>query len=321
MHTLRPMHTLRRSLDKDHDLNSNEAIVAIANPSAGRGCRQGAEPAWIKRLPANAKMRFSEHPNHAEELALEASLLGCSMIVAIGGDGTVHEVLNGLLRNSRNGSCLGIIATGTANDYAKSLWAYRSKHASNSDRVDVGRVHWGEHHRYFANVAGVGLPGKVAHFARPMRRLFPRLRYTLALLRCLGGAFRTEEIEVSLDVSDPPVSALEKQVLMLSIAIGTREGSFELAPNAKFDDGLFDVLQVGGLSRLDLLRYFPGVLRGRIPTTDPRIFTSRCSRLSLRSSRPFPVHLDGESPSPIPTTGLTECQFEVLPKRISVQLL
>ena len=302
-------------------MNSNEAIVAIANPSAGRGCREGAVPAWIKRLPSNAKIKFSEHPNHAEELALEASLMGCSMVVAVGGDGTVHEVLNGLLRNSENGSSLGIIAAGTANDYAKSLSAYRGKHASTSDRVDVGRVEWGECNRYFANVAGVGLPGKVAYFARPMRRLFPRLRYTLALLRCLGAAFRTEEIEVSKDVSDPTASDSEKHVLMLSIAIGTREGSFELAPNAKFDDGLFDVLQVGGLSRMDLLRYFPGVLRGKIPTTDPRIFTSTCSRLSLRSPRPFSMHLDGESPSPFSTAGLSECHFELLPKRISVQLL
>ena len=94
-------------------------------------------------------------------------------------------------------------------------------------------MHWGDCNRYFANVAGVGLTGKVAHFARPMRRLFPRLRYTLALLRCLGGAFNTEEIEVSLDVSDRAASALEKQVLMLSIAIGTREGSVQTAARAK----------------------------------------------------------------------------------------
>ncbi len=275
----------------------------------------------MNRLPSDTPLKFTEHPNHAEEMAYEASLLACDMVVAIGGDGTVHEVLNGLLRNKDNVSSLGIIAVGTANDYAQSLAAFRAKLASDSDRVDVGLVQWGEYKRFFANVAGIGLPGKVAEFARPMRRLFPRLRYTLALLRCLGGDFCTEAIEVSLDLTDPSASASEKQVLMLSIAIGTREGSFELAPNAKFDDGLFDVLHVGNLSRLDLLRYFPSVLRGRIPTTDPRICSSTCSRVSLRSSRPFPLHLDGEFPSTFPLTGLTECQFELLPKRISVRLL
>lgn len=301
-------------------MQSYQSIVAIANPSAGRARRKGAEPDWVKRLPSNAQLKFSEHPNHAEDLAHEASIAGCSMVVAIGGDGTVHEVLNGLLQNSQNDSSLGIIAAGTANDYAKSLSAYRAKHATESERVDVGRVQWGECKRFFANVAGIGLPGKVADFARPMRRLFPRLRYTLALLRCLGGAFSTERIAISLDATEGSTPALEKPVLMLSIAIGTREGSFELAPNAKFDDGLFDVLQVGGLSRLDLLRYFPGVLRGRIPTTDPRIFANTCGRLTVRSLRPFPLHLDGEFPISFPTTGLTECQFELLPNFISVRL-
>ncbi len=275
---------------------------------------------WAKRLPLDVQLKFTSHPNHAEEMAHEASLAGCSMVIAIGGDGTVHEVLNGLMRNRENPSTLGIIAAGTANDYAQSLSVYRIQQTLDSESVDVGRVQWGDCERFFANVAGIGLPGKVAHFARPMRRLFPRLRYTLALLRCLGGSFCTEEIEVSVDHSDRS-SASEKQLLMLSIAIGTREGSFELAPNAKFDDGLFDVLQVGRLTRWDLLRYFPSVLRGKIPTGDARISTSTCRRLSLRSRRPFPLHLDGEFPYQFPSTGRIDCHFELLPKRISVRLL
>ena len=275
---------------------------------------------WANRLPLGVQLKFTAHPNHAEEMAHEASRAGCSMVIAIGGDGTVHEVLNGLMRNRENRSTLGIIAAGTANDYAQSLSAYRIQQPLDSKSVDVGRVRWGDCERFFANVAGIGLPGKVAHFARPMRRLFPRLRYTLALLRCLGGSFCTEEIEVSVDHSDRS-SASEKQLLMLSIAIGTREGSFELAPNAKFDDGLFDVLQVGRLTRWDLIRYFPSVLRGKIPTGDARISSSTCSQLSLRSRRPFPLHLDGEFPNQFPTAGLTECDFELLPKRISVRLL
>ncbi len=275
---------------------------------------------WANRLPLDVQLKFTEHPNHAEEMAHEASLAGCSIVIAIGGDGTVHEVLNGLMRNRENRSTLGIIASGTANDYAQSLAAYRIQQSLDSESVDVGRVRWGDCERFFANVAGIGLPGKVAHFARPMRRLFPRLRYTLALLRCLGESFCTDAIEVSVDHSDRS-SASEKQLLMLSIAIGSREGSFELAPNAKFDDGLFDVLQVGELTRWDLIRYFPSVLRGKIPTGDARISTSTCSRLSLRSPRPFPLHLDGEFPYQFPATGRTECHFELLPKRVSVRLL
>ena len=301
-------------------MNNNKEIVAIVNPSAGRGLRTGTEPMWANRLPLDVQPRFAENAEHAEEMAHEASLGGCLMVIAIGGDGTVHQVLNGLMRNRENRSTLGVIAVGTANDYAQSLAAYRIKHAVDFESVDVGRVQWGVCERFFANVAGIGLPGKVAHFARPMRRLFSRLRYTLALLRCLGGSFCTEEIEVTVGNSDRS-SASKRQLLMLSIAIGTREGSFELAPNAKFDDGLFDVLQVGVLTRWDLLRYFPSVLRGKIPATDARICTSTCSRLSLRSPRPFPLHLDGELPHQFPSHGLTECQFELLPKRISVRLL
>ena len=79
-------------------MNNNKEIVAIVNPSAGRGLRTGAEPMWVNRLPLDVQPRFADNAEHAEEMAHEASLDGCLMVIAIGGDGTVHQVLNGLMR-------------------------------------------------------------------------------------------------------------------------------------------------------------------------------------------------------------------------------
>jgi diacylglycerol kinase family enzyme len=297
-------------------------LLMISNPAAGKRLRHGLElPNWLTSQSQLVEHRPTEYPGHAEKLALDACHKGFDTIIAAGGDGTIHEVLNGIMTSRQHNVRMGVLPVGTANDYAYSLarqaTATEPSAEPFSQRVDIGAMECLGHRRYFANVAGVGFPGRVAELARGMKRLPARLRYTLAIFRCMGASYRTDPI--SLDDQAPT------SYLMISAAIGMREGSYPLTPNAKLDDGLFDLLLVGALHRRDILRYFPRIIRGDIPTTDPRILTDRKAKIVLRSAKPIPFHLDGEDPwrnYPMPKQ-ISEfrLELEVIPSAIAMQLL
>lgn len=116
---------------------------------------------------------------------------------------------------------------------------------------------------------------------------------------------------------------------MISVAIGMREGSYPLSPKAILDDGLFEILEVGALRRRDIVRYFPRILKGDIPTSDPRISTSQREDYLIECDHPVPFHLDGESflasdDAGVVTAGATKrfrLHLEVLPKALAVELL
>jgi diacylglycerol kinase family enzyme len=292
-------------------------ILLISNPAAGKRFKTGLElPGWLTSQTDRIEHRRTEYAGHAQELAQEACLQGVDTIIAAGGDGTIHEVLNGILASSVAGVRMGIVPVGTANDYAYSLAKRPASQERFAQRVDVGAMTCSGHRRYFANVAGVGFPGRAAELARGMKRLPARLRYTLAILRCMGASYQTDPIQ--LDGDEP------KSFLMISAAIGMREGSYPLTPDAKLDDGLFDLLLVGALRRRDILRYFPRMIRGDIPTSDPRIFTDRKSKIVLRSAKPIPLHLDGEDPWKNLDHSLDSSEFclelEVIPRAIVMEL-
>ncbi|MEQ1827174.1 MAG: diacylglycerol kinase family protein [Pirellula sp.] len=294
--------------------NTPSALV-IANPTAGRGrfrqrCLEQSEIAreWV--------WKETEFPGHAEELAAEAGRAGAGLVVAAGGDGTIHEVLNGLLRNPDNQTVLGILPVGTANDY---VMAFRdhAKDRSTPRCVDVGLLQWDDGSRYFVNAAGIGLPGAIADQSRRLRRYPARLRYTLSLALSLGSSFRPAQASMMIDeIAMPPTN-----LLMLSIGIGTHVGSFPLHPAANLEDGELDVLEVGDVGRIELARFVPGLLRGSIPTNHPKVRTHRCRSLGIRASHPLCVHLDGEQPTGLTKSGEVEYTVQVIPTGINMMLI
>ena len=298
-----------------------DEILVIANPKAGR--LRSKQKHFQSRLPSHARWVSTMHPGHAESLALEASINRCRTVIVAGGDGTIHEALNGLMRNPENQTGLGILSVGTANDYAYSLRAQPHSLPCFSRFCDVGLATWQSNSgsygtRYFANVAGIGLPGRVAHFARQMKRIPARIRYTLALIRSMGPAFCPIHSEVTLPNAP---TAVPEELLMLSAAIGAREGSYPLTPNALIDDGLLDILRVAMLRRCDVARYFPRILRGDIPKTDARISEFRAEGISITSRHPIPFHLDGEMPSDPSAANANRLSISVQQQRLAVELL
>src|SRR5262245_58719878 len=200
-------------------------VCVIFNPHAGR--RPLAEHlARFRRL-------FGDHfeplptqrPGHAEELAFQAAQAGFGIVAAAGGDGTVHEVANGLLRASRPETGFGVIPIGSANDYAFSLGpdgdALNGAKTTPERTVDVGVVS-DEHgrQRYFVCCLGLGLNGAVTLESRKIRRLQGIALYGLATLRALWYHYALPLMEFRID-DEAPWSA---PTLMISVLVAQREG-------------------------------------------------------------------------------------------------
>ena len=212
-------------------------------------------------------------------------------MVAAGGDGTVHEVVNGLMRTG-GGVALGVIPLGSGDDFAKLLsndfvFSFTNKKFK---QFDVGRMVSGSDVRYFANGMDIGFG---AHGARNVA-LVPRFLTGIgAYLGALALTMvRYPLLRVRLLLDDAP--AFELTTAMTAVMNGsTFGGSFRVCPEAKPDDGLFDVLLVDAVGRLEILQLVPKILRGS-HAGHPRLRLLRAKRVTIASDDPLLVEADGE---------------------------
>lgn len=287
------------------------SAVILFNPHAGRSQARQRVQAQLRSLPPDWEIWSTETAGHAEELAYRAASSGRELVVAAGGDGTVHEAANGLLRAETASVRLGILPIGSANDYYASLPAGDAPTLA----VDVGYVHEpGGRGRYFLCCLGLGFNGAVTLEARRIRRLQGIALYGLAALKALYRHFRCPEMTLTLD--DEP--ARTEPTLMLSLLIGKREGRFPLAPQAEVDDGLFEYIHAGKLSRLQVLCLLPRLALFGPPRSHPHIRLGRCQNLHLQSTEPLIVHGDGEFFCQ-PEDQVRELTVDILPQRLLIQ--
>lgn len=298
-------------------MSPSETCV-IYNPASGRGwsarCLADLRCAWAER----AAFWPTEAPGQAEELAQKAAHAGFATVAAAGGDGTVHEVANGLLRAERPDVVLAVIPTGSANDYASCLglderWWQRDDPAIQPRALDVGVLRAPGRQRYFVNCLGVGFVGRVAQESRRIRWLKGVPLYGLATLRTLFFHYRLNPMIVRIDGTERTAPTLA-----FSVELGRREGNFVLAPDAVLDDGLFDYIHAGSLRRRDLLRLFPRVLLGwGPPRAYPNLWLGRCRQVRLHAESPLVVHADGELFC-VQADGVRDLEIDLLPKALRV---
>ena len=290
----------------------------IFNPAAGKGQARR----WIDRAcrawPGDIRLLPTDAAGHAEELARASAADGFPVVIAAGGDGTVHEVANGLLRSDRPEVVMSVWPIGSANDYAFTLglcawWKGHLIEPLEARSVDVGCLTAGSRSRFFVNGLGLNFNASVTLESRRISWLRGMPLYGLAMLKALCGQFRKPLMRLRFDGL-----IREMPTLALTVNIGQREGNFPLTPRAELDDGLFDVVHAGPLRRWDLIRHLPGMAAGNLPTRDPRIWQGRCREVEVRSSEPVPVHLDGEIFCRA-EEGISQFQIELLPKRLRVQ--
>jgi diacylglycerol kinase family enzyme len=229
-------------------------------------------------------------------------------------------VANGLLRAGRPDVVFGVWPLGSANDYAHSLGVGSlSALGRGADlgvrQVDVGWVRREDgRERYFVNTLGLGFSGAVALESRRIRRLQGLWLYGLAFFRALYYRYACPVMTVTLDQH-----ARQVPTFSLTVAIGRREGNFVVAPQARLDDGLFDYVHAGPLSRWEVLRYLPRLASGgQLPSDHPALWLGRCQEVRLRSEAPLTVHLDGEFFSR-PEDGVRGLDVRILPGVLRVQ--
>ena len=281
------------------------ATLLILNPASGHGLGRKLRPR-IERALRETGVGFdlveTTAPGDAVRLGREAAAAGVERILAAGGDGTVHEVANGLLEapSAADGAtrpALGTIPIGTGNDFAKLLHVYKlppeeaakRMAAARVERFDVGRV-IGE---YFDNSLGIGFDAEVARQANQTTKLSGLAVYVVAVYKTFVS-FRAPMLEVA--------SAAHSEtgpMMMLECSIGrSAGGGFYLTPDADPADGLLDVCLIRKVGLAKFLRYVPRVLSGKhVGLAEVAMF--RTAALKIRSTdRPLLLHLDGEVRAP-----------------------
>ena len=231
---------------------------------------------------------------HAATLAAEAARARVPLVVAVGGDGTLNEVVNGLVPlRAEYPAAVGAIMTGRGRDACRNLGLARDPRRAARRLVegrfvsrDVGLARWPGGQRYFLGSAGAGFDAVVAE--RAGARGGP-LVYARAVVTSLRD-YRPIEIAVRLDEGDGWAAPAASVVVCNGAWFG---GGMHVAPGARPDDGLLDVVRLGALGRLELLRWLPTVYWGG-HLANPRIQIRRAARVRVDAGARRPVQIDGE---------------------------
>ena len=288
--------------------------LVLVNAAAGRGhYRKKLEQVRQLCQELGAEVAETTSPEEAAERARAAADAGYDRVVAVGGDGTAHHVLNGLagagVIPSENSAALGIVPLGSANDLARNLGLPRDTEPATrlaltgpTRRVDLARVagHW------FGCIASFGLDSHANRIANRHTRLRGTAIYIYALLRTLVE-WRVPVVHIQSDSG-------ELRGPMMLLAVGNASsygGGMRIAPHADMADGRLDLCLVRGMSRLKLLFRFPGVFSGT-HLRHPEVTYLQASRVRVEADRPLDIFADGEF------VGHTPAEVELFPGALTV---
>lgn len=279
---------------------TNHSTKLIINPNAdlGRAWRLAGDLRPIAQEFDGADWTGTVYPTHATELARQAAEENYKLVVAVGGDGTVHEVINGLMqvppdRRPR----LGVVPMGSGNDFAYAIgmdnrpsYALRQVLTGKPKRVDIGRYEDDRGHvEYIDNSVGIGFDATVTLRSRNITYVRGFLVYLIAVLQTIYFNHDAPRMRIKSDNGK-----WEEETLMLVLCNGRREGGgFLVAPEALPDDGIFNFVSVKKVSRLMMLRLLPEVMNGTHGRF-PQVRMGEFHKLEMEADNPLVVHIDGE---------------------------
>jgi len=299
-------------------------IRMIYNPEAdrGRSCQVAGDLHQLSREWGGADWVGTDYPGHACELAAAAAEAGYETVVALGGDGTVHEVVNGIMKvDPARRPRLGVVPLGSGNDFAGGMGI------SPDPAVALRRI-FGECHckpadcgciadasgrtEYWCNVAGIGFDAAINIQSRSIPWLHGFGMYLAATLRTI--ILKYERPRLSIDIDGRKLAG---RFLMLTLGNGTREGGgFRTTPDAKMDDGKLDYVLVESISRMQMLRLIPEFMRGT-QERFPEVHLGQFRKLHLDSDMALPIQADGEMFAPY-AADVREVTVEIVPGALKV---
>ena len=287
-------------------------ITILFNPSAGRGKATRALDEAVevlRRGGVNPQILESRNSQHLVELARNAREDKPDVVVAAGGDGTVHDVLNGIF------PCeipLGIIPVGRGNDLARGLGIpFGPRQAAEvllkgaTREIDLAQVRGANDLSQkgdtrpivYACIGGVGFDSVVNRYANDhARRVHGRLAYLWGILRCLKF-YRAQPLELVSEKQN-----FSGEVMFAVVGNNTSYGDgVKMTPRARLDDGLLDACIIPQMSKWELLRWIPSAYRGG-HLAHPRIVYFQASRITLTSAARLELFGDGEFLQELPAT-------------------
>jgi len=286
-------------------------IAVILNPAAGGGKALKALArvhGVLKRLERPYAIHVTKERGDAIEAAHRFADDGVERIIAVGGDGTVHEVANGIQR-SASSPVLGVVPIGHGRDFARTVGFSTNvelavlKAADTPPRaIDLGCVTYGDGaSRAFINIAGLGFDAIVAERAQTSRLPGSNLPYLACALTTL---LTFDNIDIALESAG---ETIETRAVFVQVANAQfMGGGYHFAPMAEIDDGLLDVCIVGDFKKLELVRHIPGVYRGK-HTGLSKFRHLRTTAVHISAKTPAKLQLDGE------LLGTTPVTFSVIP--------
>jgi diacylglycerol kinase (ATP) len=286
-----------------------ERTVFLVNPASGNGSTGRRWPELAHRAERHGlvgETLLSESPGHLIELAHGAVERGATLVVAVGGDGTLNEVVNGIAGRDVD---LATIPLGTGMDFIRTYGIPRGFDeavgvaAGGATRmIDAGRVRYrtwagDEAERWFANVGSVGMSGAVAQRANGMSKAFGgKATFFYALTRVF---LAWENCPLTVRAAGQERRGLMHDVIVANGA--WHGGGMKLAPDARPDDGLFDVVLIGDVSKLDFATTAPKIYRGG-HVRHPKVDVLRSARVEVEADDQLPIELDGEQVGTTPVT-------------------
>jgi YegS/Rv2252/BmrU family lipid kinase len=293
---------------------------ASANGSTGRRWPKLEKRAAELGLPGRSVL--STAAGQLGGLAAEAVRDGAGLLVVVGGDGTVHEVVDGLMKAGVGAQVeLAVLPRGTGKDFVRSMRipgrfdaAVEVAKSGASRTIDVGRARFvatdgSDGEAYFANFAGAGISGAIAARANRTTKAFGgKLSFLYATVMTFVR-WKPARMSVTID------GELRDGLLLEALAMNGdyTAGGMWMAPDAAPDDGELDVVLIGDFSKLEFVRTFPKLYKGR-HVSHRKVDVIRAKELRVEAALPLPIVLDGEAP------GTTAVRFELVPAALRIRV-
>jgi YegS/Rv2252/BmrU family lipid kinase len=305
----------------------------LVNPAAGAGRAGRVWPDIARRAAAvglNGKTYTSERRGHLGELALKATRAGADLLVIAGGDGSLNEVVDTLLvefGDAESRPVLAQVPLGTGKDFVRTFGipkgfdeAIATASGGDTITIDAGRVEYQDWEgsaatSHFVNIGSAGISGAIAKKAdSTSKALGGKASFVAATLRVFAG-WKPGEMTVAVEPAGGG-DAVERTSTMHDVMVANCRylaGGMRALPEALPDDGLFDVLLLGNLTKVDLAVLLPKSYWGG-HVGHPKVEILQGTSVSIDSSRPLPIELDGEQP------GTTPVRFQVLPSALRLRV-
>ena len=292
-------------------------LLILFNPHAGSGRSmhylQPIEDAF-KATQRAVEWVHTSHAGHAQQVITTTDLTAYDGVVAAGGDGTLFEVINGLMSHPAEQRIpLGVIPVGTGNAFSRDLgleptdWQKGVDIINNRHRqhIDIGHAKTPEQEFFFINIIGMGFVVDAGRSTLKIKKL-GKSAYTLATL-WETARLKKHPVQINMTDQQGQTIDLDEDVVFVEVANSRYTGtSFLIAPDARIDDGLLDVVILKKISRLKILRLFPTIYSGR-HVNYPEVETHQVKRISIKTAQPMPLMPDGEF------TGQTPVDISCLP--------